>query len=112
MTLGALDFGVRTLLAIVAGGLVYYVLGALWYMALFGDKWVAATGRSKEEIQSQSAGAEMLLTLIGAVVSTAVLSVAYQWGGGTSVVDGAVVGLMIGVGVAAMEGLADRLQLR
>lgn len=105
MNLEALDFGTRTLLAIAAGGVAYYLLGALWYMALFGNQWLAATGRTKEEIQAQGAGAEMFLTLLGALLATAVLAIAYQWGGGASVVDGVLVGLLLGVGVAAAEGL-------
>lgn len=105
MTLEAINLGTRTLLAIVVGGLAYYMLGAVWYMTLFGDRWVAATGRTKEEIQSQGAGTEMLLTLIGAVVVTGVVAVMYQWAGGTSVPDGAFVGLLVGVGVTAMEGM-------
>ncbi len=103
MTLESIDFGTRTLLAIVVGGLAYYMLGALWYMALFADKWVAATGRSKEEIRP--AGAEMLYTLVGSILVTAALAFAFQWGGGTTVIDGAVVGLIFGVGIAATEGM-------
>ncbi|MEX2526553.1 MAG: DUF1761 domain-containing protein [Gemmatimonadota bacterium] len=105
MNLEAIDFGMRTLLAILAGGIAYYMLGALWYMKLFGERWIAATGRTKEEIQGDAVGAEMLLTLAGAMLATTVLAVVFQWGGGASPVDGAGVGLMVGVGVAAAEGL-------
>ncbi len=47
----------------------------------------------------------MLVTLIGNVVTTAVLAIVYQWGGGTSVLDGVVVGALLGLGLAAMEAL-------
>jgi hypothetical protein len=105
MSLEAVDFGMRSIVAIVAGGVANFMLGGLWYMALFSRRWVAATGRTPEDFEGESPGAEMLLTLLGCFVTTAVLAVVYQWGGGETVVDGLLVGALLGVGVAAMEGL-------
>ncbi|WP_167856080.1 DUF1761 domain-containing protein [Natronospirillum operosum] len=99
-----LDFGFRTWLAIGAGGLASFMLGALWYMLLFSKPWVAATGRNPEEF-GEGPGPIMLLTLAGAIISTAVLAVVYQWSGGGSVLHGMGIGALLGVGVAAVETL-------
>lgn len=105
MTLEMVEFGWWNLLGIIAGGLAYFFLGALWYMKLFGKSWIAAIGRTREDFENVSPGAEMLLTLVGGIVTTAVLALVYEWAGGSTIFDGLVIGAIFGVGVAAMEGL-------
>lgn len=105
MTLDTIEFGWRNIIGIAAGGGAYYFLGALWYMKLFAKRWIAATGRTPEDFQDASPGAGMLLTLGGCFVSTAVLALVYHWAGGSTILDGLAIGAMIGVGIAAMEGL-------
>jgi hypothetical protein len=105
MNLEAVDFGSRTLLAIAAGGLANFALGALWYMALFQKQWLAALGRTAADFGDAGPSSSMLFTLIGCIVTTAVLAVVYQWGGGATLMHGVIVGALLGVGVAAMEGL-------
>lgn len=105
MTLEALGFGTRDYLAVVAGGVAYFALGALWFSALFGRRWMAATGRSAEEFADASPGPGMLLTLVGAVVTAGVVAAVFGWAGGSGVLDGMAAGALIGVGVAAMEGM-------
>lgn len=105
MSLEGVDFGMRTLVGILAGGLANFMLGGLWYMLLFRDRWMAATGRTAEEFEGGSPGGGMLLTLGGCIVTTAVLAVVYDWGGGETLLDGLVAGALLGAGVAAVEGL-------
>lgn len=105
MNLEPIDLGTRVLLAILAGGVANFTLGGLWYMALFQKPWMNAIGRTAEDFKDGSPGTGMLLTLVGCIVSTFATAVFYQWGGGSSVGDAAVVGLLVGVGVAAVEGL-------
>ena len=103
MNIMLLDMSVRTLIGIAVGGLANFMLGALWYMALFQKQWVSATGRTPEEFEGNAPGAEMLLTLAGAWLSAAVLVWMFQALGGSSVVDGMVLGLALGIGVALVE---------
>jgi hypothetical protein len=105
MTLEVVEFGWRNLLGIVAGGFANFFLGALWYMMLFNKRWLEATGRTPDDFKNASPGAGMLATLGGCFVTTAVLALVYRWAGGDSVVDGLVVGAILGAGVAAMEGM-------
>lgn len=105
MSLEGIDLGTRTLLGIAAGGLANFALGGLWYMALFQKPWMAAIGRTAEDFKDNSPSSGMLITLLGCVVSSFAFAVVFQWGGGTSIGDAIIVGLLIGVGVAAVEGL-------
>ena len=105
MTLAMLDLGWLTLVGILAGGLTNFMIGGLWYMKLFNKPWLQATGRTPEDFVDSSPGAGMLLTLGGCFVTTAVLAIVYQWGGGQTVLDGLAVGALLGAGVAAMEGM-------
>lgn len=94
------------ILAAAVGGIAYFGLGALWYTFLFADRWMAARGTTAEQIaQEGGAGAMMALTLVAAIVSAFVIAAVYEWAGGTGPVDGLVVGAILGIGVAAMEGL-------
>ena len=45
-------------LAVVLGALAFFVVGAVWYTALFGKAWQRATGLSDEQLKS---GANMPL---------------------------------------------------
>jgi hypothetical protein len=73
-------------------------------MLLFQKMWLAATGRTEEDFK-EGPGPAMLLTLLGSVVSTAVIALVYGWAGGTTITDGLIVGAVLGVGIAAMEGM-------
>ncbi len=106
MDFDTLGWGGSQYAGIALGGIVYFALGALWYTVLFGERWIAATGRTREEFPSSSP-ALMVLTLVGAIVTTAVVAALYEWGGGNGIVDGLIAGLVVGIGVVAMEGLKN-----
>ncbi len=101
----AVDLGVRSVLAIVAGGLANFMLGGLWYMVLFNRRWVAASGMTPADFEGSSPGGGMALTLAGCVVTTGAFAVVYQWAGGQGIGDALAVGTVLGVGIAAMEGM-------
>jgi len=60
---------VATLAATIAG----FVLGALWYGPLFGKRWIAAVGLSREEIQRNTSPAKTYGTtfVLGLIASYA-----------------------------------------
>lgn len=105
MNIEMIDLSVRGLVGILAGGFASFMLGGLWYMLLFNKRWLAATGRTAEDFEGESSASGMILTLLGCFVSTAVLALVYQWAGGSSVLDGIIIGLILGVGIAAVEGM-------
>lgn len=104
MDWSSLEFGWRVVLAIVAGGVANFMLGALWYALLFQKAWIQSTGRTAEEIHSSGGpGATMALTLLGTLSTTLVLAIIFQWVGGSTVLDGLVIGLLLGVGISFWE---------
>ncbi len=106
MEWSSIDFGLTVWLGILLGGVANFAIGALWYALLFQKPWVAATGRTKEEFKAMGGpGAIMAWTLVGAVVSTAVIAVLYQWSGAQTLWHGLVVGLILGAGVSFWERL-------
>jgi hypothetical protein len=65
----------------LVGGLLSFVVGALWYSpALFGRPWMAAAGLTEEQIESASVPRMILVTapasLVAALVFAAFLGVA------------------------------------
>jgi hypothetical protein len=105
MTIELVEFGWRNILGIIAGGLANFILGGLWYMILFSKRWIEATGRNPEDFKDASPGGGMLLTLGGCIVTTAVVALVFWWAGGSTPLDGIIVGVILGAGVAAMEGM-------
>jgi len=105
VNLAILELGWLNLVGILAGGLGNFMLGGLWYAALFSRQWIRATGRTPDDFKDSSPGAGMLLTLGGCFVSTAVVALVFQWAGGETLMDGLAVGAILGAGVAAMEGM-------
>ena len=49
-------------LAVLAAGIVIFVLGGLWYSpVLFAKKWIALQGRTEEQMRAQAASYAMAL---------------------------------------------------
>lgn len=95
-----------SILGILVGAALHFVLGAAWYSpALFSKPWMAALGKSPDDPPGMPLAAGLVANGIGALVSTAVVGILYLWGGGDGALDGIVAGLLVGVGVVAMENL-------
>lgn len=60
-------------LAVLLAAVAYMVVGALWYSPLlFGNKWMALVGKTKE--QMDGAGKAMAMAMVGALVTAFVLA--------------------------------------
>ncbi|MGY6518780.1 MAG: DUF1761 domain-containing protein [Lysobacteraceae bacterium] len=103
MTIETFAIGWSGLAAILAGAFAYFMLGAAWYMKLFATPWLRATGRSVEEFDEGPKGSALVLSLLSCLVATAVLLLVYRLAGGDGPLHGLAAGLLLGVGVAAME---------
>lgn len=92
-------------LAVVVAGLAYFVLGALWYTnALFGRQYRTALGIDPESQQSPD---PMLLVtnLVGWLVSAVALGLIVVAVGADTLLEGAVLGLVVGVGIVGTQML-------
>lgn len=85
-----------------------YVLGAIWYAPpVFGNSWVAALGKTREQLGSPVRA--MSLTLITCLISAWVLAVILARAGVGSAMGGAVAGLGVGLGVYGLNVYSDSL---
>ena len=91
--------------AILVSGAASLVIGFVWYGPLFGKAWGSYTGWTEAKIKTIP-GSRMALTyglsFIAAVIAAAVLAFLARTMGATSVMDGAALGLLTGIGILAM----------
>jgi hypothetical protein len=91
--------------AILASAASSMVIGFVWYGPLFGKAWARYSGWTEEKIKTvseKSMGLTYGLTLIAAIVSSLALTVLSRSLGATTATDGLMIGLLAGVGLAAM----------
>jgi hypothetical protein len=97
--------GGLNILAVLASGVASLILGFVWYGPLFGKAWAKYTGWTEEKIKTIP-GSRMartyILTFLAALVSAFVLSALSQSLGARTAVDGLILGLATGIGIAAM----------
>ena len=88
-----MDFSVNYIAVLVAT-LIHMALGFAWYgKSLFGTKWIALIGFSKEEqekMQKQPMGKTMVLMLLSSLALVYVLALFISW----SPIDGALGGVL------------------
>jgi hypothetical protein len=86
-------------LAIVVAAVVYWLLGALWYSpVLLGNVWMRASGLEQSDTEGGPGPLIYLAPFLGYLVSaiaTGMLAVATE---STTLGDGIVLGLVVGVG--------------
>ena len=70
----------HNVIAIIAAGAVFWVLGALWFGLLFTDAWLAGSGLTEADFEGDSV-AWMAGGVVIAFVTAIGLSVALRWGG-------------------------------
>lgn len=87
------------LLAVLIAAIINMVLGALWYSpALFAKTWLAALGKTQEEIKSSSTGIIYVVNTIGNLVLAYVLAHIVDYAQATTVVQGAQAGFWVWLG--------------
>ena len=92
-----------SILAVVAGGVAFFALGSLWYMALFQKPWAADMGIVISEDQPPPAPPVSTLALsvgIGLVLAGVIEYFTRDAGAG----HGAKAGLAVGLAIAALMG--------
>ncbi len=84
-------------LAVLAATVAGMVVGALWYSPiLLGKQWMAAIGKTPEELgnPAKAMAGQLVTTLIVAVV----LAIVVAWSGRAGLIGGATVGLTVWLG--------------
>lgn len=97
-------------LAVIAAAVSAFVLGGVWYGALFGDAWLKAAGVTKEQAMASNKalifGGSFVLSLISAATFAMFL-------GQVDAMTGALYGLCAGLcWVAASYGISYLFEMR
>lgn len=89
-------------LAVIAAAIFNVVVGALWYNALFNRPWLASIGKTAEQVAAGFTPLKPLGALVGGVITSLLLALLIGWSGTTSLVQGALIGLVAAVGFAVI----------
>jgi hypothetical protein len=89
-------------LAVIVAGVVYYALGAVWYSTgVFGKTWMRSIGWNPEK-QPEMSAADYALPFVGYLVAAIAIGMLAAATGSTTFCSGVVLGLVIGIGIAAV----------
>ncbi len=82
-------------LAILVGAILSVAIGAIWYLpALFGKAWMAAIGRTKEQVDADFSPLKIVWAVIFGFVISYGLARLLVWSGKSTPLGGLEVGLL------------------
>lgn len=105
-----LDFSGLNWLAILAVTVLGFVLGGLYYSPLlFANAWMKELGKKPEDLQREGAGAAFpfVVAFVTALVTAIVIGALVRSLGVATFGNGAVLGLVCGVGFSAASTFSD-----
>ena len=100
-----IDFTGLNWWAIVVATAVAFALGALWYGPLFGKAWMAALGKTEDDIQPSPE--PFIVSAVAALVTCIVVAALMRGLEMNGAVTGVVFGLITGVGFIATSMASD-----
>ncbi len=106
MTLDSL--GELNWLAVIVGALIYFALGALWYMPAFlGRAWQRSIGWDPERTPPEQSATTYVVPLLAYVVMAIAVGLLAAATGTDTLAEGLVLGLVLGIGLSLMHTLVD-----
>jgi hypothetical protein len=99
-------------IAVAAAAISNMILGFLWYGPLFGKPWIKLSGLSNEKLEEmKKKGMSMtyLYSFLGAIAMACVMGVFVDLANATTLMDGAMVGFLAWLGIAAPVQLTQVL---
>ncbi len=100
-----LEFGGFNWWAILVATVVAFVLGGLWYGPIFGKAWLAAIGKTEDDIQPSPA--PFIISFFTALLTTIVLAALIRSLGIDTLGGGLLLGAITGVGFIATAMASD-----
>ena len=85
--------------AIVVSAVAYWMLGALWYGVLFGQRWMALEGLTMEQAKSMNPVLPYVITLVLNLLMAFVLAQLCLWRNANTAGRGAAVGVLLWIGI-------------
>lgn len=100
---------INNILALLAGTIVYMVVGFIWYGPLFAKPWMKLIGKTEKDLKKANMSKLYTATIVIAFVSTYVLATLIAAIRVTTFSGGFQVGLLIGIGLVASASLTTYL---
>jgi hypothetical protein len=85
--------------AMVVSAVAYWMLGALWYGVLFGQRWMALEGITMEQAKSVNPVLPYVITLVLNLLIAFVLAQLCLWRNANTAARGAAVGVLLWIGI-------------
>src|SRR5205823_6856331 len=105
MDYGVLDYGDMNWLAVFCAGLAYWLLGAIWYSAIFSKMWRSSVEEHGVKIYQPNQGGmgiKLIVTLVCNLIMALVLArVIHQVGQQMDLLRGLKIGAGVGLGFCA-----------
>jgi hypothetical protein len=85
--------------AVVVAAVAYWILGAIWYGALFSKPWMALEQMTDERARSMNPVLPYVITMVLNLLIAYVLSQIILWRNGNTAGRGAAIGVILWVGL-------------
>ena len=103
------DLGSIDWLGVLIAVVVAQVLGFLWYGPLFGKRWMAAVGKTREEIQADGPGAAIAVSIVASILHAVGIAIILAMSDTPDLVSGVKIGLLASVGFAAAAAVTNSM---
>ena len=100
-----LEFTGLNWLAILVATVAGFALGGIWYGPLFGDAWLAALGKTADQIQPSPT--PFIISFFTALITAVVLALFINTLDISTLGGGVVIGLLVGIGFIATAMASD-----
>lgn len=90
-------------LAVIVSAVVYFMIGGLWFGAVFSNAWMQAVGKTADELQKTTmpVGALYALAFITSLILCYTLNALLQRGGKQSAGEGVKLAICLWIGIVA-----------
>ncbi len=93
------------ILAVIVAAIINMIIGMIWYSPfIFGKKWMKASGKKMKDMKG--AGKAHVIMFIASIVAAYVLAYVVKYAGSTTIIDGALTGLIVWIGFIATSTAA------
>ncbi|MGB1286672.1 MAG: DUF1761 domain-containing protein [Aggregatilineales bacterium] len=103
------------IVAILIAAAVEVVIGAVWFNApfAFNKPWLAGIGKTAEQVAEDASPISIVAAIVGALITALILAIFLQWMGVDTLINGALVGVLIALGFSANTAfIKDRFETR
>ena len=104
----AIDFGAINYVAAAVSAVALMALGFVWYAPfLFGTAWMAALGKTEEEMRAAGPSPALAAALVDAVLTSLVMAIVFQAAGIAGIGGGAAAAIGLAIGFSGVSIISN-----